>query len=289
MYTIKENVSQEAIMEFLQSKQMTLDGSYQFSLGLFENSQLQGVMLYEDALWESKMLQKKVMNVKLLVANSTGQLKQLFQALYSVRQMAETDFVFVRVPAEDIGAVHVIQQQPSSYFVGSLLKLVNTPSPYEKTPPFFELVQPEPGDTEEICQLASDAFAKSRYFHDPYLSREAANKIFQEWTRNNLTGRADINIAAKYNGEMIGYLQGLSKGDEYVLDLMAVKPGYEGKRVAFHLLAHLIEQPETLKHKTVTAGTQLHNVRAIRLYERMGFTAVQSYYNYHIWPGKKVK
>ncbi|MEC1624405.1 GNAT family N-acetyltransferase [Bacillus mojavensis] len=289
MYTIKENVSQEAIMEFLQSKQMTLDGSYQFSLGLFENSQLQGVMLYEDALWESKMLQKKVMNVKLLAANSTGQLKQLFQALYSVRQMDETDFVFVRVPAEDIGAVHVVQQQPSSYFVGSLLKLVNTPSPYEKTPPFFELVQPEPEDTEEICQLASNAFAKSRYFHDPYLSREAANKIFQEWTRNNLAGRADINIAAKYNGEMIGYLQGLSKGDEYVLDLMAVKPGYEGKRVAFHLLAHLIEQPETLKHKTVTAGTQLHNVRAIRLYERMGFTAVQSYYNYHIWPGKKAK
>lgn len=159
----------------------------------------------------------------------------------------------------------------------------------KKTPPFFELVQPEPGDTDEICQLANDAFTKSRYFHDPYLSREAANKIFQGWTRNNLTGRADINIAAKYKGEMIGYLQGLSKGDEYVLDLMAVKPSYEGKRVAFHLLAHLIEQPETLKHKTVTAGTQLHNVRAIRLYERMGFTAVQSYYYYHIWPGKQAK
>ncbi|WP_380043130.1 hypothetical protein, partial [Embleya sp. NPDC056575] len=88
-----------------------LDVPYQFSLGLFENSRLQGVLLYEDSLWESKVLQKKVMNVKLLAANSTGQLKRLFEAFYTVRQMDETDFIFVRVPAEDIGAAHVIQQQ----------------------------------------------------------------------------------------------------------------------------------------------------------------------------------
>lgn len=61
-------------------------------------------MLYEDSLWESKVLQKKVMNVKLLAANSTGQLKRLFEAFYTVRQMDETDFIFVRVPAEDIGS-----------------------------------------------------------------------------------------------------------------------------------------------------------------------------------------
>ncbi|WP_456270681.1 N-acetyltransferase family protein [Bacillus sp. JZ39] len=289
MYTVKENVSKEAIEEFLQSRKLTLDVPYQFSLGLFENSRLQGVLLYEDSLWESKVLQKKVMNVKLLAANSTGQLKRLFEAFYTVRQMDETDFIFARVPAEDIGAAHVIQQQPSSYFVGSLLKLAMPPSFYDKTPPFFELGPPEPGDTEAICELARDSFTKSRYFQDPHLSRDAANEIFQEWTRNNLNGRAAVNIVAKYNGEVIGYLQGLSRDDECILDLMAVKPGFEGKRIAFHLLANLIEQPETQKHRTVTAGTQLHNVRAIRLYERMGFTAEQSYYYYHIWPGKEAK
>ncbi|KAF1677885.1 GNAT family N-acetyltransferase [Bacillus sp. SKDU12] len=285
MYKIKEDVSKEAIEGFLQSRQLTLDVPYEFSLGLFENGMLQGVLLYENSLWESQILQKKIMNVKLLTANRSGQLKELFQAFYSVRQMDETDLVFVRVSAEDIGAAHVIQQQPSSYFVGGFLKLANSPSFYDKTPSFFELGPPEPGDTEAICELSRDAFTKSRYFQDPLLSCEAANKIFREWTRNNLNGRA-INVAAKHNGEVIGYLQGLSRGDEFVLDLMAIKPGFEGKRIAFHLLANLIEHPSTQKHKTVTAGTQLHNVRAIRLYERMGFTAVQSYYYYHIWPGK---
>lgn len=80
MYTVKENVTKEAIENFLQSRQLTLDVPYQFSLGLFENSRLQGVLLYEDSLWESQMLQKKVMNVKLLAANSAGQLKRLFEA-----------------------------------------------------------------------------------------------------------------------------------------------------------------------------------------------------------------
>ncbi|WP_121643526.1 GNAT family N-acetyltransferase [Bacillus vallismortis] len=289
MYTVKENISPEVIGEFLQSRKLTLDVPYQFLLGLFENSRLQGVLLYEDSLWESQMLQKKVMNVKLLVANRTGQLKKLFRSFYSVRQMDETDLISVRVPAEDIGAVHVIQQQPSSYFVGSFLKMENPPSFYDKTPPFFELGPPEPEDTEAICELARDSFAKSKYFQDPLLSREAANKIYQEWTRNNLNGRAAVNVAAKYNGEIIGYIQGLSKGDECILDLMAVKPGVEGRRIGFHLLANVIEHLETQKHKTVTVGTQLHNVRAIRLFERMGFTAEQSYYDYHIWPNKEAK
>jgi len=289
VYTVKENVSKEAVEKFLQSRKQTLDVSYQFSLGLFESSRLQGILLYENSLWESQVLHKKVMSVKLLAANSTGQLKRLFQAFYSVRQMDETDFISVRVPAEDIGAAHVIQQQPYSYFVGGLLKMAKYPSFYDRTPPFFELGPTEPEDTEAICELARDSFAKSKYYQDPYLSREAANKIFQEWTRNNLNGRAAVNIAATHNGEVIGYLQGLSRGDECTVDLMAVKPEFEGKRIAFHLLANFIEQPETQKHKTVTAETQLHNVRAIRLYERMGFTAEHSYYDYHIWPGRRAK
>ncbi len=103
------------------------------------------------------------MNVKFLAANSAGQLKRLFQAFYSVRQMDETDFISVRVSAEDIGAAHVIQRRPSSYFVGSLLKLAK-PRLYDKTPPFFELGPPEPGDTEAICELARDSFTKADIF-----------------------------------------------------------------------------------------------------------------------------
>ncbi|MCI3195399.1 GNAT family N-acetyltransferase [Bacillus sp. HU-1818] len=288
MYTIKDNLPHDMISAFLQSKQLASDDKYEFSLCLLENSQIQGVILYKYSLWESQMLNKQVMNVKQLAANSRGQLKQLFQAFYTARQAEGTDFIFVRIPAEDIGAMQVMQQLPSSYFVGSLIKLTKPACLYGEDAP-FELSTPEPGDTDEICQLSQGAFTKSRYFQDPYLSHEEANRIFHEWTRNNVNGRADINIVAKQKGEIIGYLQGLSRGEEFVLDLMAVKPGFEGKGIGFHLLADIIEQSERLQHKTITAGTQLHNVRAIRLYERMGFTAAQSFYHYHLWPGRKAK
>lgn len=121
-------------------------------------------MLYEDSLWESKVLQKKVMNVKLLAANSTGQLKRLFEAFYTVRQMDETDFIFVRVPAEDIGAAHVIQQQPSSYFVGSLLKLAMPPSFYDKTPPFLNWARLSPETQKRYVSWPETRLQKADIF-----------------------------------------------------------------------------------------------------------------------------
>lgn len=48
-----------------------------------------------------------------------------------------------------------------------------------------------------------------------------------------MNGRAAVNIVAKHNGEVIGYLQGLSRDDECILDLMAVKPGFEGNVLRF--------------------------------------------------------
>ena len=212
--------------------------------------------------------------------NSTGQLKRLFQEFYAARRAAGTDFIFIKIPAEDIGAMQVVQQLPNAYFVGSLLKLVSPVRVYNSTPP-FEITEAGPGDTEAISRLRR--LYKSRYYQDPRLSYESANRLFEEWARNNAEGRASLQFAATYKGETVGFVQGLSKGDEFVLDLMAVKPGFEGKGAGFHLAAHVIEQSLRFQHKTVSAGTQLHNVRAIRLYERMGFKADASYYYYHVY------
>ncbi|MCC9022766.1 GNAT family N-acetyltransferase [Bacillus nakamurai] len=285
MYTLKENLPQDVILAFLQDKGIQPE-TYESSLGLLEENSLQGVILYESSPWESELYQKHVINVKIASANSTGQLKKLFQEFYAARRADGTDFMFIKIPAEDVGAMQVVQQLPFSYFVGSLFKLVSPVRFYPQAPP-FELAEARPGDTEDICRLARDVFTKSRYYYDPHISYENANRLFEEWARNNAEGRASLNIVAISKGEVVGFVQGLSKGDEFVLDLMAVKPGFEGKGAGYHLVAHIIEQSMRFQHRTVSAGTQLHNVRAIRLYERMGFAAEKSYYYYHVWPAKE--
>ncbi|TWO87361.1 GNAT family N-acetyltransferase [Bacillus velezensis] len=285
MYRLRENLAQDMIHAFLHQKGIQPE-AYESSLCLLEENSLQGVILYENSSWESQLFRKNIINVKIAAANSTGQLKRLFQEFYAARRAAGTDFIFIKIPAEDIGAMQVVQQLPNAYFVGSLLKLVSPVRVYNSTPP-FEITEAGPGDMEAISRLARDAFTKSRYYQDPRLSYESANRLFEEWARNNAGGRASLQFLATYKGETVGFVQGLSKGDEFVLDLMAVKPGFEGKGAGFHLAAHVIEQSLRFQHKTVSAGTQLHNVRAIRLYERMGFKADASYYYYHVWPGKE--
>lgn len=112
------------------------------------------------------IVSKNIINVKLAAANSAGQLKRLFQEFYAARRAAGTDFIFIKIPAEDIGAMQVVQQLPNAYFVGSLLKLVSPVRVYNSTPP-FEITEAGPGDTEAISRLARDAFTKSRYYQDP--------------------------------------------------------------------------------------------------------------------------
>ena len=98
--------------------------------------------------------------------NSAGQLKRLFQEFYAARRAAGTDFIFIKIPAEDIGAMQVVQQLPNAYFVGSLLKLVSPVRVYNSTPP-FEITEAGPGDTEAISRLARDAFTKAGIIKTP--------------------------------------------------------------------------------------------------------------------------
>ncbi len=92
--------------------------AYESSLCLLEENSLQGVILYENSSWESQLFRKNIINVKLAAANSTGQLKRLFQEFYAARRADGTDFIFIKIPAEDIGAMQVVQSLPNAYFVG---------------------------------------------------------------------------------------------------------------------------------------------------------------------------
>ncbi len=85
MYRLKRNLAQDVIQAFLQQKGIQPE-AYESSLCLLEENSLQGVILYESSSWESQLLQKNIINVKLAAANSTGQLKRLFQEFYASRR-----------------------------------------------------------------------------------------------------------------------------------------------------------------------------------------------------------
>lgn len=72
---------------------------------------------------------------------------------------------------------------------------------------------------------------KSRYALDPYLDQRVVQHFYQEWMRNNLLGRADINLVAKVNDEVVGLIQGMTKGHEMGLELFAIRPDVQGKGI----------------------------------------------------------
>ncbi|MFB8736116.1 hypothetical protein ACEQPO_28095 [Bacillus sp. SL00103] len=107
------------------------------------------------------------------------------------------------------------------YYVGGLTRLEAPPIHMEMPSTSEDVVislPDEKANTMRRCHSLIRLFVKSRYALILFLDQNAVQHFFQEWMKNNLLGRADINLAAKVNDEVVGLIQGLIKDDELVLD-----------------------------------------------------------------------
>ncbi|MDG3045031.1 hypothetical protein OE903_18460 [Bacillus sp. B6(2022)] len=117
------------------------------------------------------------------------------------------------------------------YYVGGLTRLEAPPALMEMPLSDQDVVMgvPDKKDYDEAVLLGDQAFVKSRYALDPYLDQRVVQHFYQEWMRNNLLGRADINLVAKVNDEVVGLIQGMTKGHEMGLELLRLDRMFKEK------------------------------------------------------------
>lgn len=70
------------------------------------------------------------------------------------------------------------------------------------------------------------------------------------------------------------------KGDEFVVDSLAVDPAYRGRGIGTALLRKAEERARSMGKRTMSLGVIGENAGAIRLYERLGYRTTQTWDGY---------
>lgn len=138
-----------------------------------------------------------------------------------------------------------------------------------------------PEDRSAILAIAASAFRHDRLHADPQIPDWAADVVRAHWIANDLAGRADANIVVEHDGRVAGFLLGLRREPGAVIDLIAVAPEFQGRRLAGKLVESV---PALMGMPTVgslVAGTQDANVQSMAFYARNGFAETGRQLTFH--------
>jgi ribosomal protein S18 acetylase RimI-like enzyme len=143
-----------------------------------------------------------------------------------------------------------------------------------------------PGDRETLLDIAGSAFRWNRFHLDPLIPRVVADRVKREWLASHLDGaRGDEVLVAVGGDQVLGFLAAasarLAGRPARAIDLVAVRPGAEGRGIGRSLTAAFLEGSRG-RAEHVMVGTQAANHAAMRLYEGLGFRLVGSTYALHL-------
>jgi GNAT superfamily N-acetyltransferase len=213
--------------------------------------------LREDA-WLSEQLGRPVFTVKPGTLIDPGELGR-------VDAEHPDAFYQAKVPLDDVARIAELGAL-GFYFVDANLQIERPPGPPLEVSTDATVGRSRPEQRDALLDLAQRSFGSDRFHLDPGIDREGADRVKRAWVESYLDGRrGDWVIAAEADGRVVGFLCMLNPG---LMDLMAVDPDHRGGGVSSAMTAHAIaeagDQPMRL-------GTQAANVKATRLYERLGF------------------
>lgn len=117
---------------------------------------------------------------------------------------------------------------------------------------------------------AESAYAVMCMTLDQYYDRSVVDFFLLQWPRGQI-------VAVDFDGSVMGYLAGsrLQNGRASVA-LLCVAPGSQGRGVGTALVRRFMEQARMEGIRTVQLEVRPENKRAVRLYERLGFMAVEN-------------
>lgn len=138
-----------------------------------------------------------------------------------------------------------------------------------------------PDDSEVCAEIGATALTTSRYNADARIDPAAARRLKTQWVRNAFAGRADAILCARGDdGRAQGFNLLLQRGDEAVIDLIAVAPAAQrrgfGRRLVKAGLARYAGRARRMR-----VGTQAVNAASLALYRGCGFAEQQRAQTWH--------
>lgn len=142
-----------------------------------------------------------------------------------------------------------------------------------------------PADESAIRRIASESFRHDRFHADSKIPGPDADAVKEQWVANYFHGqRGDALFVVEQESRPAGFLLAIdSKGNSFIIDLIAVDKAFQGKGLAASLISCAYNFFSSKKSGVeITVGTQVSNTQSLRLYQKLGFEFSSAHYILHL-------
>lgn len=136
-----------------------------------------------------------------------------------------------------------------------------------------------------IKQIAANSFVYSRFFNDPFLDKEKAHKIYENWVNNSFENENKYFVHLSLCDKIVGFIlfSYLPETLGVVIELITVDDEYSGQGIGKKMIVSLENYIFKAGYKTIKVGTQVDNLLAQNFYSSCGFRHKQCNSVYHLW------
>jgi ribosomal protein S18 acetylase RimI-like enzyme len=144
-------------------------------------------------------------------------------------------------------------------------------------------------DIPKIQSLVGETFRDylGHYHADPRLDRAKCDEGYVEWAAKMCMNRDPSNevlVAEDSSGVLAGFATlRLNKTDEGEGVLFGVHPSFEGRGIYWSFMVHAMNWCRNRGAARMIVSTQITNTAVQKVWARLGFEVVRSFYTFHLW------
>lgn len=252
-----------------------------------------GLSSWSGLHWDSQQLGKKVGQINLIIS-SPGQYEEeykrreilLKQILYDIVD-AQLDYLIVRFFSADHSLMHLLEDYGfitldcvTTFF----MELTSTPKVMPNSAN-CNIREAENKDLSGLKRVAYSSYVFDRFHSDPIISFKSANELHAAWTENCFLGdAADVVLVAEQDGMILGYIAcKINRKAKECLNVMmgnivliATSKERQRQGIAQALIHKALGWLKNKSVDLIEVTTQIQNIPALRLYQKIGFKIASS-------------
>jgi dTDP-4-amino-4,6-dideoxy-D-galactose acyltransferase len=225
--------------------------------------------MIEELKWDSKFFNKKIGELK-VVSEQLPNIETIiekakkggFRYIVCKIQSQQTDLIKLLESSgfylSDIGVTWAVETDKFIY------KKMNKNSNIKKS---INIAAEK--DIPMLKKMVKSLFLESRFYNDPFFSKEEADNLYQTWIENSVKGNvADVVFHIPDIGFITCKKLPLDIGE---IVLIGIKKDFRGKGIGTILIEEAIKWFKMQGLDLITVRTQLKNLNAMNFYVRSGF------------------
>lgn len=133
------------------------------------------------------------------------------------------------------------------------------------------IIKAEPSYIPELKEMSSSLYKDSRFYSDPFFNKLDAERLFNSWIENSITGDA-ADIVFYYPEK--GYITCKKDYEIGKIVLIGVVKRWQRRGIGRALVEKALDWFHNEGIKSVQVRTQLKNINAMNFYSGLGFKMV---------------